>query len=161
MAEADIPILVKHCALAIYEDGYVKGSKIHRVLHSFNIARGRLTEYGFLKAGSDAGPAANIELTAKGLKSESKHKRELGSKHATKKWDRLYALLEETTEEQDDDAADAAADAVIGAMALPTRDARLSERKRRVARAAKHGPRPRTRRAKKARKATARRRGRG
>jgi hypothetical protein len=105
MAASDLPVLVKHCALAIYKSGDVRGSGIEKTLGALDIARHRLTEYGFLKSGSEAGEPSKIRLTAKGLKAEARHLREVGSRPKTRAWDKLYRLTMVAEEEEAADGA--------------------------------------------------------
>jgi hypothetical protein len=148
MAASDIPVLVKHMALAIYEKEYVKGSKITRIVHSMNIARGRLVEYGFLYPGSEHGPPSNIRLTLKGHKQNNKHIRELASKWTTAKWDKLYKMISEGIEE-DEEGSD-----TLGPSSKKSGKARDSKKKQiRATKIAKKTKKPRIKRAKKAKKA--------
>lgn len=153
MAQVNIPTLVKHVALAIYETGYIKGSKITRIVHSLNIARGRLVEYGFLMPGSQYGSPANIKLTTKGKKRNVKHQRELAGRHTTKQWDKLYALILEGMEEED---GDGATTEVMPPVARPKRTALKKQQRRRATKRTQRASKPKVKRSK-AKKARRRR----
>ena len=91
-----VPILVKHCAVAIFtEEKKLKGStKEERFEAALTIARARLMEYGFLAKGADKGDANEIVLTAKGRKQEAVHARERGGSKKNTLFDKLYRLVE-------------------------------------------------------------------
>lgn len=94
MAKNRVPILVKHMTVAIFKKGGIDGStEKERFISAWNIARARLTEYGFLAPGSDKGPEANIKLTGKGVKRETLHRREAerGPKDAL--FDKMFDVL--------------------------------------------------------------------
>ena len=156
MAIADIPVLVKHCALAIYEDHYVFGTKYRQVLGAFAIARHRLVEYGLLKKGSEKGTPDKIKLTAKGMKREAIHLRESDGQLKTMKWDKLYMMIAAVMEfdETETPETEEVDEAAVGSP----RDAREVQRKRRHVNALRSAPKPRTRRAKTARARRAKRR---
>jgi hypothetical protein len=150
-----IPILVKHCALAIYKSGDVKGSILQKVYQSLLIARSRLTEYGYLKKGSEKGGVETIKLTGKGQRRESFHQREKGGVEKTALWDQLYLLLEGATHGEVLKAAEIAtedekpvdASATPQPVAVNPRDARKVQRLHRLAKAAKSAAKPRAKRA--------------
>lgn len=98
MAAQDIPFLVRHCAVAIYESGYGTGSREQKFWHCLEVARWRLVEYGFLRKGSQYGPPLNIKLTAKGKKRENQHKNEQGGADKNDKFQKLYARIESVVE---------------------------------------------------------------
>ena len=81
---ADIPVLVKHMAMAILRE---RGARTFA--DALQIARGRLTQYGFLARGSDEGPVGNIRLTVKGQRREREHRRR--PRRVSSEFDRLYA----------------------------------------------------------------------
>ena len=144
MAADGIPVLVKHVALAVYKSGDVKGSNtLEKVLGAFDIARHRLTEYGFLKKGSEKGDPSKIKLTAKGHKAESKHRREVGGQVKTKEWDKLYSLIAEAEEEPEDDGSMIGDNRLAGAVAGAGPQVRKKQEQVRRAKVAKR----RTRRA--------------
>lgn len=148
MAEADIPILVKHVALAVYKSGDLKGNKFQKVLAAFDIARSRLVEYGFLTKTSNLGGPDNIKLTGKGHKREAYHRHEGGlGKVKTRHWDDLYALIQEAVEEQP---GDGEMDEGATPVSSP-RDARAQATKMRLAKAAQSAPKSPKRRTKKRR----------
>ena len=96
MAKNRVPILVKHMTVAIYKKGGIDGStKKDRFRSAWNIARARLTEYGFLAKGSEDGPASNIRLTGKGLQRESQHRNERGGAAKNTMFDLLYEQIED------------------------------------------------------------------
>lgn len=94
MSAADIPTLVKHMALAIYEDGYGDGSKDQKIWHCLDAARWRLVEYGFLRSGSQHGQVSNIVLTAKGRVRDRQHKNESAFARKELKFNKLYDLID-------------------------------------------------------------------
>ena len=143
MAKADIPVLVKHVALALFKSGDVQGiNKIQKIQASLEIARSRLVEYGFLTKTSTQGGPENIKLTGKGHKREAYHRHE-GGKGAqkTKEWNALYVVIQEGEEEQPGDGEMDEA----GTPVSPPRATRKVETKRRHAKAAKSAPRPKRR----------------
>jgi hypothetical protein len=142
MAKVGIPVLVKHCALAIYKSKYAQGSKIQQIQQSFDIARSRLVEYGFLKKGSETGSPEDIKLTGKGHHRESKHRREVGGKKKTKAWDDLYALIQEEVEEEP---GDESADEEVSPFGGNKRAIRAQQKKKRLAKAARSAPKPKPR----------------
>ena len=98
MAAQDIPYLVRHCAIAIYESGYASGSKEQRFWWSLDVARWRLVEYGYLRKGSQYVPPSNIKMTAHGKSRETWHMREQGGAQKNRKFKYLYALIETAVE---------------------------------------------------------------
>jgi hypothetical protein len=153
MANVDVPWLVRHCALAIYKDGYVQGSQIRRVLHSFNIARGRLVEYGFLKQGSEKGGPENIKLTRRGVRREARHRREMDGSTKTAQWDKLYSLIQEGIELDEEGYKELLSDLKV--EAVPSRQRRAVQRRVRLVKAARAASRPRVRRSRRAKRARA------
>ena len=149
MAEVDIPVLVKHVALAIYESGDVHGEKFKKIVTSLQIARGRLVEYGFLQPGSEHGPPDNIRMTVKGVRRNLKHVMESGGKKKTHRWDRLYALISEGMEDGDSDGEDELAEQ-DQAPSTPSRTE--ARRRKRLTNVAKRAPRPRVGKARKRRR---------
>lgn len=95
------PAILMHCTLAIYKEGGLhKSSATSRFRQAFDIARSRLTEYGFLVAGSDKGEPGDIHLTSKGRLRESVHRKEgalVRQKQA--EFMRMWALIEMQYEE--------------------------------------------------------------
>ena len=148
-----IPVLVKHCALAIYKSGYCKGTKVEQVQESFDIAVSRLMEYGCLWKDawkmSKVDPA-KIKLTGKGKKSEAKHQREGDKGAKTKEWDALYKLIQEEVEEDDSDGA-------TSQDAVPAADEPLESRemqqRRRLAQNARRSAQRKPKRVRRARSA--------
>lgn len=153
MAKNDIPVLVKHCALAIFKSGDVKGSVMDKTLGAFDIARHRLTEYGFLKKGSEVGDPSKIKLTSKGFQAESKHQREgAAGKAKTREWDKLYRVISEAEEESTDDGAMNQL-AALPAVAKPgPKERKKQDQVRRVKVAKRRTRRARVPRAKKAKR---------
>lgn len=69
--------LLKHCTVAVYRSGNVVGATPNeRWVGAWNIARARLTQLGFLRPGSETGPAATIKHTNKGAGKSTKHSAE-------------------------------------------------------------------------------------
>lgn len=99
MPVADYPYLVRHMALAIYENGYGQGSREMRFWHSLDTARWRLVEYGHLRKGSQYGPPSNIVLTASGKKLEVNHRREQGGANKNRKFKALYERIAPAAEQ--------------------------------------------------------------
>jgi hypothetical protein len=86
-----VPVILKHTSLKIYEKGGIDGSTNRaRFQSAWNIARARLTEYGFLTPGSQEGPASRIRLTARGRARTLEHARESSNAQKNKKFDELY-----------------------------------------------------------------------
>jgi len=94
MSADKIPHIVKHCTLAIWRDGGISGGKRERFVSAWNIARARLTEYGFLAPGSAEGPVDNIKLTSKGTTREAFHAREPGGKTKSNLFDQMYKWID-------------------------------------------------------------------
>lgn len=104
MAKINVPFLVKHVALAIYESGDVHGSSpTQKITGAMDIARHRLVEYGFLRKGSETGPVDNIKLTVKGMRGEQRHKYH-GPRAKNEKFDKLYELIAEVDQTDEEDA---------------------------------------------------------
>jgi len=154
MASGDIPILVRHVALAIYKSGDVRGaSTLEKAIGAFDIARHRLTEYGFLRKGSEKGKPSKIKMTVKGHKADAKHRSEVGSKTKTKEWDKLYSLISEAEEEPVDSGAMNEVSGLPAASSKPGPKARKKQDQVRRARVAKRRTtRARVPRAKKAKR---------
>jgi hypothetical protein len=151
MPAKQMPVLVKHCALAIYRSGYCTGTKVQKVVQALDIAVSRLIEYKFLWKTAGKVAPEKIKLTAKGLKAESRHRREKGGIVKTRAWNELYNLIQEEIEEDD---GDGATSQEVGMDLGDPRSARSLNKRRRLARAARHGPkRRRPKRARKVRSA--------
>jgi len=101
MPARQTPVLVKHCALAIYKSGWCTGSKVERVQQALDIAVHRLIEYKFLWKNAGKVAPEKIKLTAKGQKAEARHRREKNAKIKTDAWNALYKLIQEEAEEDD------------------------------------------------------------
>lgn len=97
---AEMPILVKHCALAIYKSGYCQAKGVKKVQQALDIAVSRLTEYKFLWKNAGKVKPENIGLTAKGKAAEARHRRETGGGIKTAHWDALYTLMKLEAEEE-------------------------------------------------------------
>lgn len=96
MPKNRVPFIVKHCTVAIYKKGGIEGgTDKEKFVSAWNIARARLTEYGYLAGGSDKGPESNIKLTGKGLKRESEHRREKGGAAKNALFDSMYSVLQD------------------------------------------------------------------
>lgn len=137
MPAKQMPVLVKHCALAIYKSGYCSGSKVQMVRQALTIAVSRLIEYGFLWKNANKVAPEKIKLTTKGRKAEARHRREKDGSLKTQEWNALYQLIQEEVEE--DDGAGATSQEV-GLDVGDARSARALNKRRRLARAAKRGP---------------------
>lgn len=86
-----IPVLLKHTTMAIYEKGGIDGNTEREQFRSaWNIARARLTQYGFLISGSQEGPASRIRLTARGRSRTLLHAHEGDNAIKNMKFDKLY-----------------------------------------------------------------------
>lgn len=94
MSAAKVPHIVKHCTLAIWRSGDISGGKRERFISSWNIARARLTQYGYLTKGSEEGPVDNIKLTSKGTTREAFHAREPGGKTKSMLFDQMFKWIE-------------------------------------------------------------------
>lgn len=138
MPAKQMPVLVKHCALAIYKSGYCTGTKVERVQQALDIAVSRLIEYGFLWKNSGKVAPEKIQLKAKGHKAESRHRREKGAKVKTDEWNALYKLIQEEAEE--DEGAGATSDDATDAAEEPV-ESREQQRRRRLAKAARSSAR--------------------
>ena len=103
MPAKQMPVLVKHCALAIHESGYGSGTPVEKVQQALDIAIRRLIEYGFLWKNAGKVAPEKINLTAKGKKAEARHRRESDGKVKTDKWNALYKLIQEEAEEDDEE----------------------------------------------------------
>jgi len=130
MAKADIPVLVKHCALAILRSGDMAGTRMEQLRGAFLVARSRLVEYGYLASGSQKGGSKNIKLTAKGHQREAKHRRERFGYVKTIIWDLLYTLIQEDVEDDVPEAATAVDDQAS------SRDVIIEKKRRRLAKVA-------------------------
>lgn len=145
-----IPVLVKHCALAIYKDSYLTSHGAGRVQDAFNIAVSRLMEYGFLWRNSGRVAPDKIKLTGKGMKAESRHQRERGGKAKTKEWDGLYRLIQEEVAE---DEGSGAMSQDAGSSMMENRESRAQQKRRRLAKAARSAPRRNPKRVSRVKKA--------
>jgi len=96
MPKNRVPALVKHMTMAILKKGGIDGgTQKEQFISAWNIARARLTEYGFLTGGSDKGPASNIKLTGRGRKRETLHLREAGRSAKEMLFDSLFSVLQD------------------------------------------------------------------
>lgn len=93
MANALIPIILKHCVLAIFKSGDLRGKAVERFEQAWKIGRSQLTKYGYLSEGSEEGPVLMIRLTGKGKRREQDHARERGGSRKTSEFDKLYKTL--------------------------------------------------------------------
>jgi hypothetical protein len=92
MAAADIPVLVKHVTVAVYNGGRLRGRGKSRFEEAYMIARATLTKQGYLVKGSEEGPSSNIKLTAKGKMRNLMHRGEGASKNRF--FDQMFSMLE-------------------------------------------------------------------
>lgn len=92
MPNLTIPVIVKHCTIAIYRTGKIQAtSRKDRFTQCLKIARSRLAQYGFVILNGDNVTDA-IGLTGKGRRGEAKHQSEGRSK--TVLFDTLYDLFD-------------------------------------------------------------------
>jgi len=89
----EIPVLLKHMSVRIYAKGYGGGTKTRQLVTAFNVARGKLAEWGYLTSGSAKGPLSEIKLTGKGASRDVRHRKEAGGSRRTAAFDLLYADL--------------------------------------------------------------------
>ncbi len=89
-----VPDLLKHCTVAVYKSGKVKGgSDAERWQGAWRIARAHLTKYGYLQPGSEEGPVTEIRFTHKGAGKTRPHTQEGAAKN--KLFDSKAHLLEQ------------------------------------------------------------------
>lgn len=154
MPAKQMPVLVKHCALAIYKSGYCTGTKVERVQESLDIAVSRLTEYGFLWKGSGTVEGKvvpeRLKLRTKGAKAENRHRREKDGIVKTRAWNILYKLIQEEVEEPEGSGA-TSEDAEP--MTEEPRESRKLQRRRRLAKVARSSARRMPKRVKRAKSA--------
>lgn len=100
-----IPTIVKHTTLAIYnKDKTLKGrTEAEKFQSAWNVARFRLTQYGFLVTGSEKGSPDQIMLTGRGRLREAEHKRESDSTIKDRMFDELFSKLSEVDAIGEDD----------------------------------------------------------
>lgn len=94
MAAVNVPHLVKHTTLAIWRDGGISGGNRERFISAWNIARARLTQYGYLASGSDTGKAVDIKLTSKGVARDREHARESDGRAKSALFDSMFKWIE-------------------------------------------------------------------
>lgn len=150
MPAKQIPVLVKHCALAIYKSGYCTGTKVERVQESLDIAVSRLVEYGFLWKNSGKVTPEKIKLKTKGQKAENRHRRERGGSVKTQAWNVLYKLIQEEVEEPEGSGA-TSEDAEP--VTEEPHESRKLQRRRRLAKVARSSARRMPKRVKRAKSA--------
>jgi len=150
MPAKQIPVLVKHCALAIYKSGYCTGTKVERVQEALDIAVSRLIQYGFLWKNSGKVTPEKIKLKSKGKTAENRHRRETGALVKTQQWNVLYKLIQEEVEE--DEGAGATSEDAVAESEEPL-ESRTVQRRRRIAKAARSSARRKPKRVKRAKRA--------
>lgn len=162
MSAADIPTIVKHMALAIYDSGWggaspktPTGGQTTKIMQCLDAARWRLVEYGFLRHGSQHGPPSNITLTPKGKKRDYQHKRESDAKAKNGRFDKLYELIDTEVENPITDTETKDSDVVLGSRESAYK---AKQQERRADVAAKVPPPRSSNKIKKARVRRARRR---
>lgn len=133
-----MPVLVKHCALAIYKSGYCKGVGVKKVQQALDIAISRLTQYKFLWKNAGKVKPENIQLTAKGKAAEAVHRNESGGGIKTAHWDALYTLMKFEAEEE----------ANAGATTQESKGSRELQRFRRLSKVARSSSQQLTKRTK-------------
>lgn len=150
MPAKQMPVLVKHCALAIYKSGYCQGTKVGKVQQALDIAVSRLVEYGFLWKNAGKATPEKIKLKAKGQKAESRHRREKDGILKTQAWNALYKLIQEEAEE--DEGSGATSDDAEPVVA-EAHESRKQQRRRRLAKVARSSARRKPKRVKRAKRA--------
>lgn len=150
MPAKQMPVLVKHCALAIYKTDYCTGTKVERVQQSLDIAVSRLIQYGFLWKNSGKVTPERIKLKAKGKTAENRHRREKGGKAKTDEWNGLYKLIQEEAEE--DEGSGATSEDAVPEVE-EARESRPMQRRRRLAKTARASARRKPKRTKRAKRA--------
>lgn len=151
MPAKQIPVLVKHCALAIYKSGDIAGTGAVKVQGALNVAVSRLTEYGFLWKNSGKVSPEKIKLTAKGMRAEARHRREKNAKVKTDQWNDLYRLIQEEAEE---DVGAGATSQESGSGSAEPHEVRSQQQRRRQAKTARSAsPRRKPKRVKRAKQA--------
>ena len=91
----DIPIIVKHCALAVFRRAKIHGPQSSRVLQAYEIAKAHLTRYGYLIHESRS-VEGDLQLTQKGQSRNMKHM--LEEAHASGKAALFDVLYKQATE---------------------------------------------------------------
>lgn len=148
MPAKQMPVLVKHCALAIYKSGDIAGVGVEKVQGALNVAVSRLMEYGFLWKNSGKVSPEKIKLTAKGMRAESRHRREKDAKLKTDQWNDLYKLIQEEAEE---DVGTGAVSQESGTVSQAQSEVQTQQQRRRRAKTARSAsPRRRPKRVKRA-----------
>lgn len=150
MGAKQMPVLVKHCALAIYKSGYCSGTEVEKVQQALDIAVSRLVQYGFLWKNAGKVTPEKIKLRAKGKKAESRHRREKDGGLKTKQWNDLYKLIQEEAEE--DEGAGATSEDAEPETMEPV-ESRPLQRRRRLAKVARSSARRKPKRVKRAKQA--------
>jgi len=150
MPAKQMPVLVKHCALAIYKSGYCSGTEVEKVQQALDIAVSRLVQYGFLWKNAGKVSPEKIKLRAKGQKAESRHRREKDGSVKTKEWNALYKLIQEEAEE--DEGAGATSEDAEPETMEPVENKPL-QRRRRLAKTARASARRKPKRVKRAKRA--------
>lgn len=88
MPNIRIPVLVKHCCIAIYREGKITArSQKDKFQQALKIAKAQMAKYGYIVLSGDK-PSDPIGLTPKGRSAELRHKQEGRSK--TVLFDTLY-----------------------------------------------------------------------
>lgn len=85
----DLPNLLKHMTLAIYESGDAKGTSAERFVWALGVARRQLIRMGHMTASSEFVSLNEVALTVTGRALEMKHRREPATK--SRRFDALYA----------------------------------------------------------------------
>ena len=140
MPAYDVPVFVKHVALAIYKDGYGHGSVEDRFYQAFDAARWKGVEWGYLREGSQYGPPENIKLTARGRGKETYHRRESDGAIKNKQFIALYERIEAAVEEPEE----AGADNAEAEGSIQEYRARMQARRAKAAAAKPRPQRPRS-----------------
>ena len=100
MAASDVPALVKHTTMAIYEK--IKGQpEKERAVSAWNIARARLVEYGYLTKGSESAKSTGVRLTSKGILRNRKHRLEPKNPVIDREFEELFEHIEPIDQKPD------------------------------------------------------------
>jgi hypothetical protein len=151
MPAKQIPVLVKHVALAVYKSGDIAGTGATKVQGALNVAVFRLVQYGFLWKNAGKVTPEKIKLTSKGLRAEARHRREKGAKLKTDQWNDLYKLIQEEAEE---DVGAGATSQESGSVSEAPHEVRSQQARRRQAKTARtSSPRRKPKRVKRAKNA--------
>jgi hypothetical protein len=97
-----VPTIIKHCALAIFKEGGLHAGPVGSFKKALEIARWRLTSYGFLVEGSQTGSIDDILMTPKGMERERQHRRERDRGRKDREFNRYFRWIETSLERKDE-----------------------------------------------------------